>query len=264
MAETAKVYLVGAGPGDPELLTRKAERILSSAAAVIYDRLVGTDILELVNPSAKLIHVEKETGKYAAESQEEAQAEIYGWYLRLRHSEGPVVRLKNGDPMIFSRGGEELEFLARHGFEIEIVPGISAVTAGPALAGIPLTMRGVADTFTVIASHKECIESLDWLVYRHIDTLVILMASEGLSFVASNLIRAGRNKDEPVAILERISTPWEVVSVGTLGAVARGQLGSSNPSVLVIGDVVRLRKSAGTPGISGVFGAHVPVHHKAS
>lgn len=259
MAETAKVYLVGAGPGDPDLLTRKAERLLHTAEAVIYDRLVGTELLELVNPNARLIYVDR-----MENDSEEAQAEVYSWYLRLRNAKGPVVRLKNGDPLVFSRGGEELEFLSRHGFEIEIVPGISSVTSAPTLSGIPLTMPGVADTFTVIAGHTDCLHSVDWLVYRHISTIVILIGDESPSTIAANLIHAGRSREEPVAVIERCSTRWEKVREGTLGTVAKGLYQTDSPAVLVIGDVVQLRKNAGTPLGAGVFGlAPYPVH-KAS
>ena len=131
-AERAKVYLVGAGPGDPDLLTRKAARILAQAEAVIYDKFVSPEILALANPHATFIPARKQRGQ-----QEEFQAEIHAWYLRLRDAAGPVVRLKSGDPLVFGRGGEELEFLTQHGFDVEVVPGVSALTAAPSLAGIP-------------------------------------------------------------------------------------------------------------------------------
>src|SRR6185369_6780179 len=149
VADTAKVYLVGAGLGDPELLTRKAERLLRTAVAVIHDPSVSADILAMATPDAILLPVT--TGV----RQDEMQAEVYGWFLRFRGVRGPVVRLKSGDPMVFGRGGEEIEFLTRHGFEVEIVPGISSATAAATLAGIPLTQRGIAEHFTVIAGHRE-------------------------------------------------------------------------------------------------------------
>jgi len=129
VAERAKVYMVGAGPGDPDLLTRKAARILAQAEVVIFDNLVSPEILSLANPNARFVHARKQRGQ-----QEEVQAEIYAWYLRLREAGGPVVRLKSGDPMVFGRGAEELEFLTRHGFDVEVVPGVSAVTAVPGAA----------------------------------------------------------------------------------------------------------------------------------
>ena len=236
MADTAKVYLVGAGPGDPDLLTRKAERLLRHASAVIYDRLVSAEILTLANPSATFIHAGKTAGQ-----QEEIQAEIYAWYLRLRDLPGPIVRLKGGDPMVFGRGGEELEFLTRHGFDVEVVPGVSAATAAPSLAGIPLTFRGVASTFTVIAGHRQSLEALDWLVYRHIDTLVVLMGVENRALIAASLINAGRSAEEPVAFLQRVSMEGEWITESTLGEVARSKVQVESPAVIVIGEVVRLR-----------------------
>ena len=128
-AARAKVYLVGAGPGDPDLLTRKAARILAGAGAVIYDRLVSSEIVALANPRATFIPARKERGQ-----QEEFEAEIHAWYLRLSDAPGPIVRLKSGDPLVFGRGGEELEFLTQHGFDVEVVPGVSALTAAKACA----------------------------------------------------------------------------------------------------------------------------------
>jgi uroporphyrin-III C-methyltransferase len=238
VADTAKVYLVGAGPGDPDLLTRKAARVLSEAEAVIYDRLVSAEILALANPKATFIHAGKQRGQ-----QEEVQAEIYAWYLRLRDLPGPIVRLKSGDPMIFGRGGEELEFLARHGFEVEVVPGISAVTAAPALAGIPLTFRGVAASFTVVAGHRQSVQELDWRAYRHVDTIVVLMGVDHRAIIAANLINAGRPAAEPVAFVQRVSTDRERVIESTLEKVAHGEVDVEAPAVFVVGEVVRLRTS---------------------
>src|SRR5436190_13474420 len=182
-AERAKVYVVGAGPGDPDLLTRKAARILAQAEAVIFDNLVSPEILALANPNARFVHARKQRGQ-----QEEVQAEIYAWYLRLREAGGPVVRLKSGDPMVFGRGAEELEFLTRHGFDVEVVPGVSAVTAAPALAGIPLTYRGVATSFTVLPGHRQAIKEVDWPAYRHAGTLVVLMGVNNRAAIANCLI----------------------------------------------------------------------------
>jgi uroporphyrin-III C-methyltransferase len=238
VADSAKVYLVGAGPGDPDLLTLKALRILVKAEAVIYDRLVTAEILALANPKATFIHAGKQRGQ-----QEEVQAEIYAWYLRLRDLPGPIVRLKAGDPMIFGRGAEELEFLARHGFEVEVVPGISAVTAAPALGGIPLTYRGVAASFTVLAGHRQSVQEIDWRAYRHIDTIVILMGVDHRAIIAASLINAGRPATEPVAFLQRVSTERERVTEATLEAVAHGEVEVESPAVMVVGEVVRLRGS---------------------
>lgn len=243
MAETAKVYLVGAGPGDPDLLTRKAARLLEQADAVIYDCLVSAEILACANPRALLVHAGKKQGQ-----QEEIQAEIYAWYLRLRDLPGPIVRLKGGDPLVFGRGGEELEFLVRHGFPVEVVPGVSSVTAAPALASIPLTSRGVAASFTVIAGHRQSLRELDWPAYRHMDTLVILMGVENRAHIAASLIHGGRPADEPVAFLQQASTDGARVIESTLAAVAHGDVEVHSPAIFVVGEVVKLRHGMQSQG----------------
>jgi len=235
-AERAKVYVVGAGPGDPDLLTRKAARILAQAEAVIFDNLVSPEILALANPNARLVHARKQRGQ-----QEEVQAEIHAWYLRLREAGGPVVRLKSGDPMVFGRGAEELEFLTQHGFDVEVVPGVSAVTAAPALAGIPLTYRGVATSFTVLPGHRQAVKEVDWPAYRHAGTLVVLMGVNNRATIATCLINGGRPAGDPVAFLQFASTDRESVIESTLEQVARGEVDVEPPAIFVIGEVVRLR-----------------------
>ena len=241
MADRAKVYLVGAGPGDPDLLTRKAARLLAEAEAVIYDKLVSPEILALANPRATFVHARKQRGQ-----QEEVQAEIYAWYLRLRSATGPIVRLKSGDPLVFGRGGEEIEFLTQHGFEVEVVPGVSAVTAAPALAGIPLTYRGVANAFTVLPGHRQAIKEVDWPAYRHAGTLVMLMGVDNRAAIANCLINGGRPAGDPVAFLQFASTDRERVVEATLEQVARGEVDVEPPAVFVIGEVVRLRTAPHT------------------
>ena len=162
MARTAKVYLVGAGPGDPDLLTRKALRLLAQADAIIYDRLVSAEILALAHPEATFVYLGKRQGQ-----QEEVQAEIFDWLLRL----------------------------ADHGIDAEIVPGISSAFAAPGLASISVTHRGVAAPFSVIAGHRQSLTSLDWSVYQGLDTLVILMGVEHRDVIAHTLIEQGRPAD---------------------------------------------------------------------
>ena len=236
MASMAKVYLVGAGPGDPDLLTRKALRLLEQADVILYDRLVSDEILALANPLARLIDVGKQQGQ-----QEEIQTEIFTWILRLSRSSSTIVRLKSGDPMVFGRGGEELEFLAQHGIEAEVVPGLSSALAAPALAGIPVTYRGVAASFSVIAGHRQSLTTLDWSVYKGVDTLIILMGVEHRDVIAHTLIEQGRPASQPVAFLENASTPSERVVESTLELVARRQAEVTAPAVMVIGEVVRHR-----------------------
>jgi uroporphyrin-III C-methyltransferase len=236
VARTAKVYLVGAGPGDPDLLTRKASRLLAQADAVIYDRLVSAEILALANPNAILVYAGKQQGQ-----QEEIQSEIFDWLIRLAGDCRTIIRLKSGDPMVFGRGGEELAFLADQGIDAEVVPGISAALAAPGLAGIPLTLRGVAASFSVIAGHRQSLAALDWSVYRGVDTLVILMGVEFRDVIAHTLIGQGRPADQPVAFIEHASTERERAVESTLGAVARGAVQVEAPAVFVIGEVVAHR-----------------------
>lgn len=232
-----KVYLIGAGPGDPELLTLKAARILSQADVVIYDRLVSAEVLTLANPSAKLIFAGKRQGQ-----QEPIQREIFRLLLDYCGSAGVVVRLKGGDPMIFARGAEEWEFLARHGVEVEIVPGVSSSIAIPSLAGVPLTYRGVASSFAVVAGHRQNMRAPDWAKYGQIDTLVILMGVANRRLIARHLMNSGRRAAEPVAFIERGSTERERIITATLDEVARGAVEVDSPAIFVIGEVVRLRE----------------------
>jgi uroporphyrin-III C-methyltransferase len=231
-----KVYLVGAGPGDPELLTLKAARLLEQAQVVIYDRLVPAGIVAYANPKAKFIYAGKEPGR-----QEEIQRDVFAALTEHAAEPGIVVRLKGGDPMVFGRGGEEWRHLAELGIDVEVVPGVSAAIAVPALAGIPLTYRGIAASFAVIAGHRQNLQRLDWSPYRGIDTLVVLMGVEFRDIIATTLIELGRPASEPVAFIERGSTDRERVVVTTLGEVSRRLVAVSAPAVCVIGEVVRLR-----------------------
>ncbi|MDX1981545.1 MAG: uroporphyrinogen-III C-methyltransferase [Bryobacteraceae bacterium] len=231
-----RVYLVGAGPGDPELITMKALRVLKAADVVIYDRLVSPEVLALGNPGATYVFAGKALGQ-----QDAVQREIFGWLLHYGALGRTIVRLKGGDPMVFGRGGEELEFLAQHGFDVEVIPGVSSALAAPALSGIPLTYRGVAASFAVVAGHRESRDTFDWAAYRGVDTLVVLMGVAQRAVVAQDLIRAGRERNLPVAFVERVSTGRERVVESTLAAVADGQAEVESPAVWIIGEVVRLR-----------------------
>jgi uroporphyrin-III C-methyltransferase len=230
-----KVYLVGAGPGDPELLTLKALRILQLAEVVIHDRLVSAEILALAG-NATLIDGGKRQGE-----QERIQTRINEQMVRHARRGAVVVRLKSGDPMVFARGAEEWEYLTRQGIEVEVVPGVSSAIAVPALAGIPLTCRGVAASFAMIAGHRENLISIDWRKYSGPDTLVILMGVENREYIAESLMRAGRDRALQVAFIEQGSTARERVVEATLGEVARGLVEVNAPAVFVIGEVVRLR-----------------------
>ena len=233
---TGRVYLVGAGPGAPDLLTVRALRIIETAEVVLYDRLVSPEILALAPGWAKFIYTGKDEGH-----QEEIQHEIN--CLLLEHAEAgrTVVRLKGGDPFLFGRGAEEMLLLREHGIPVEIVPGVSSALAAPALAGIPVTRRGVAHSVTIVSGRCRGGKLTDWAPYASAGTLVILMGVKYRDRIATSLIQAGRSPDEPVAFIERGSTPEERVIESTLEETAAGKTDVSAPAVFVIGEVVRLR-----------------------
>lgn len=236
-----KVYLLGAGPGDPDLLTLKAHRVLAQADVVIYDRLVSHEILSLAT-HAILIDGGKRQGE-----QERIQEWINGLMVRYAREVETVVRLKCGDPMVFARGAEEWERLNRDGIEVEVIPGVSSAIAVPTLAGIPPTFRGLATSFAVIAGHRQNLVTVDWSPYARIDTLVVLMGVENREYVAESLIRAGRKGTQPVAFIENGSTPQQRVVESTLAEVAAGSVDVNSPAVFVIGEVTRLRRRLKPP-----------------
>ena len=232
-----KVYLVGAGPGDPGLLTCRAFQLLQKADVVIYDRLVSAEVLGIANPHALFIFAGKLQGE-----QERIQTEINALLLTHASENKTVIRLKGGDPMVFGRGAEEWSFLNKNDIDVELVPGISSSLAVPALSGIPVTLRGVATSFAVVAGHRQNLKPQEWSRYLMVDTLVLLMAVENRAAIATNLIRAGRNREEPVAFIERGATDRQRVVTSTLSEVARGQVDVQSPAVFVIGQVVRMRR----------------------
>lgn len=231
------VYLVGAGPGDPELLTLRAARILAEADCVLYDRLVSPAVLARVRPGAERIAVGKAPrgagGSMAAWSQE-AILDLLADRAR-RHR--VVVRLKGGDPMVFGRGGEELAELRRRGIPVQVVPGVTSAVAAPGLAGIPLTLRGVASSFTVASGHCQAGSSQDWARLAAADTLVVLMGVANRQATARALIEAGRPPAEPCAFVEWASWPRQRVIRATLEAVAAGCVQTEAPAVWIIGPV---------------------------
>lgn len=234
--ELGKLYLIGAGPGDPELLTLKAVRVLRECDVVLYDRLVSPDALSFARPGAELIYVGKHQGE-----QNQTQSEI-SHLIRSRTQEGKTVaRLKGGDPLVFGRGAEEWVLASETGIAVELVPGITSSIAVPGLAGIPLTYRGVSQSFAVITGHCLEVPSSYWHGYCHVHTLVILMGVKNRVHIAQSLIAAGRPANEPVAFVERGATPHQKVVESTLSGVAIGQTDVHNPAVFVIGRVVELR-----------------------
>jgi uroporphyrin-III C-methyltransferase len=232
-----KIYLVGAGPGDADLLTVKAARVLAHCDVVLYDRLVGPDVLALINPEAERLYVGKHEGEQHA-----VQQQIFRLLLEHACAGKRVVRLKGGDPLVFGRGAEEWKLAVRYGVDIELVPGVSSAIAVPGLAGIPLTYRQVSQSFAVITGHCRQGQEENWGRYAGVDTLVILMGVKNRVHIARSLINAGRNAAESVAFVERGASPDERVITSTLAEVAAGNVAVKNPAVFVIGEVVRLRR----------------------
>jgi len=235
-SQPGKVYLIGAGPGDPELLTVKAARVLGQCDVVLYDRLVGPGILALARPDAELIYV----GKHAGEL-EHTQDRIFSLILEHALAGKTVARLKGGDPLVYGRGAEEWAIVLEHGIEAELIPGVTSAIAAPGMAGIPITYREVSQSFTVLTGH--CSQGLNqiWANYAKVDTLVVLMGVKNRAFIAQSLIDAGRDAKQAIAFIERGSTPEQRAVVSDLESVARGEVEVQSPAVFVIGEVVRLR-----------------------
>ena len=236
------VSLVGAGPGDPGLITVKGLECVQSADVIVHDRLVDKRILGHAREQAELIDVGKVRGDGGGR-----QAEINTLLVRRANQGDYVVRLKGGDPFVFGRGGEEAEALHADGVAFEIVPGVTSAIAVPAYAGIPLTHRGVSSSFTVVTgseSPDKPSSAIDWESLGRADgTLVVLMGWESLASIAGSLVGAGRSPETPVAIVQWGTEPQQQTVVGNLGnIVARSkEEGLSPPVVAIIGDVVELR-----------------------
>jgi uroporphyrin-III C-methyltransferase len=237
---TGRVHLVGAGPGDPELITVRGRRLLEAADAVVHDRLVGPGLLELIPAGALRIDVGKAGYRHAV-----AQPEINATLIRLATAGLEVVRLKGGDPFVFGRGGEEAEALSAAGIPFDVVPGITAGIAGPAAAGIPVTQRGVARSVAFVTGHEDPAAGgppIDWSSLAGIDTLVVYMAGRTVAVVARSLIAAGRVPETPAALVLDASLPSQEVRLTELGRLADAGAGPTDgrAALVVIGDVVRL------------------------
>jgi uroporphyrin-III C-methyltransferase/precorrin-2 dehydrogenase/sirohydrochlorin ferrochelatase len=237
------VAIVGAGPGDPDLLTLRAAEHLQRADVIVYDKLVGPEVLDRARRDAERIYVGKSRGHHA-----KTQDQINALLLRLARDGKRVVRLKGGDPFVFGRGGEELEFLRRRGVAVQVVPGITAATACGAAAGIPLTHRGDAAAVTFVTGHgKDGEPDLDWQALasaRH--TLVVYMGVATAPRTAARLIEHGLPASTPIAVIENGTRPDERVLTGRLDELARVIRDESvaGPAVIVIGEVARRAESA--------------------
>jgi len=234
------VYLVGAGPGDPELLTVKALRLLRTAEVVLHDDLVSPEILQLISPSAEVQNVGKRCGSKTIQQEE------INFLLVARATSGQqVVRLKSGDPLIFGRAGEEIEALRRSNIEYEIVPGVTSALGAAAAAGIPLTHRRASSTIVLTAGHRASAsraltnDDADWRQFAAAEsTLVVYMPGSGYNEISSRLTAAGFAEETPCAIISRATTPDQRVyrtTVADLHSAPR----LASPTLLVVGEVVK-------------------------
>jgi uroporphyrin-III C-methyltransferase/precorrin-2 dehydrogenase/sirohydrochlorin ferrochelatase len=239
--QQGEVYLVGAGPGDPDLLTFKALRLMQRADVVLYDRLIGDGILNLVRRDAERIYVGKQPHEHTV-----SQDEISRMLLRLAQEGKRVLRLKGGDPFIFGRGGEEIELLTEAGIPFQVVPGITAASGCSAYAGIPLTHRDHAQACVFVTGHtKDGRFDLDWkTLLQPSQTVAVYMGLGHLAELTRAFIENGASRSLPAALIDNGTRPNQRVVIGTLDTVAEKavEAGVQGPAILIVGSVVRLRQ----------------------
>jgi uroporphyrin-III C-methyltransferase/precorrin-2 dehydrogenase/sirohydrochlorin ferrochelatase len=237
--KTGTVYLVGAGPGDPELLTLRAARLLEEAEVVVYDNLVSPEVMARVAPGARRIYAGKQRANHTM-----PQQDINALLVELAGEYRVVVRLKGGDPFIFGRGGEEMEALATHGIAFEVVPGITAACGISCYAGIPLTHRDHAQSVMFVTGHlKDGSSDLAWqTLARTRQTVVIYMGLGAIDEICRQLIAHGMSPDTPIAVVERGTTVRQRALTATLATMPSraAAVTISAPTLTIVGDVVRL------------------------
>ena len=256
----ATVYLVGAGPGDPGLMTRRSIELIASADAILYDRLIPAGALDGARADAELRYVGKRPGTPSM-----GQEEINGALVELGRAGRSVVRLKGGDPFVFGRGGEEAQALAAAGVAFEVVPGVTSGVAAPAYAGVPVTHRDDASAVALVTGHEDpekAESALDWPALAAFPgTLVLYMGVRNLRLVSRRLLAAGRPPTQPVAVVEQGTLPGQRTVVATLADVAErvAEAGLSPPAITVVGSVARLREEIGWLERRPLFGRRVVV-----
>jgi uroporphyrinogen III methyltransferase/synthase len=260
MTEKGRVYIIGAGPGDPGLITVRGLKCIREADVIIYDHLVGPDILQMAREKTRLVYAGKKGGGHHALPQNEINR-----LLLAEAGQGAIVaRLKGGDPFIFGRGGEEAEALHEAGIPFEIVPGVSSANAVAAYAGIPLTHRSHNVSVAFVTGHEDPTKEtsgLDWPALAGIGTLVFLMGVKNLAAIAESLIRCGKDAATPAALIRWGTTPDQETLTGTLGDIAqRAREGHfTPPSIFVVGSVVGLRETLNWYETKPLFGRGIVI-----
>lgn len=234
------VHLTGAGPGDIELLTLKALRVIREADVIIYDRLANADILKEAKSGCEFVYVGKEDGRHIV-PQDDINEIIYLNALKYEK----VVRLKGGDPFVFGRGGEEALYLKERGIEFDVIPGITSAISAPAYAGIPVTHRGVSVSFRVVTGHEsphKKSSQIPWDTFKTDDTIVFLMGLHNLPKITKKLIEIGKSSSYPCAVISKGTTSEQQVVVGTLEDIVEKTINLPTPALIVVGKVVELRE----------------------
>jgi uroporphyrinogen III methyltransferase/synthase len=259
MSKKGKVYLVGAGPGDPGLITIKGLKVLEKADTVIYDYLANPELLSYCREDVELIYVGKKGGNHTM-SQEEINK-----LLAKKALEGKlVVRLKGGDPFLFGRGGEEIEELIKHGIPFEVIPGVTSAIAVPAYAGIPVTHRNFTSTLAIVTGHEaegKRESKIDFSALAKLGTLIFLMGVKNLPHIVENLIKEGKSQDTPCAVIQWGTTPKQKVATGTLENIVDkvAEAGITAPAIIVVGEVVSLREKLKWFETKPLFGKRILV-----
>lgn len=237
-----KAFIVGAGPGDPELITVKALKCIQAADVILYDRLVNPELLNEAKRDCQLIYCGKQPGLHAMK-----QETINHLLVKFTEKEKIVVRLKGGDPFVFGRGAEEAEALATYGLPFEVVPGITSGIAAPAYAGIPITHRELGSSFAVVTGHCQTglPVDIDWQsLTKAVDSIAVYMGIRNLPFICQELLNHGKNENTPVAVIQEGTTADQRTVIGTLTTIASivQKEGIKNPAMIVIGEVVGYRE----------------------
>ena len=243
---TGKVYLVGAGPGDPKLITLRAVELIKKADVVLYDRLVSKKILSMIPKKAEKVYVGRAVGDDT--KHQNSTNDLMVKYARVKKN---VVRLKGGDPIIFGRGGEEAEFLKEHKVKYEIIPGITSGIGSATYSGVPLTHRKFASSVVFVTGHEDPekkTEVVKWKkLAKSVDTIVIMMGLSRIGIICKQLEQGGMNKKTPVAVIQNGTTPKHRMISGNISNIAKKikQENFKPPSIIIIGNVVELSKTIG-------------------